>query len=419
MKLRPIATEPRRRGDAVSLTPEDAERHFREHRLGCGDAPRRVGVEVEWLVHDMAAPQSPVPFETLTAAVEAAGTMPGGSRVTFEPGGQLELSGPPRSGPAAACAAVAADLDVLRPALAGRGLAVAGIGLDPSRPPRRVVDSPRYRAMEAYFDVQGRAGRQMMCSTAAIQVNVDAGPEPAATWRVAHAVGAVLAATFANSPVLSGTSTGWRSTRLTTWWAIDPSRTRPVGGADPDAAWADYALGARVMLLPSQDFTPVTEPLTFAEWMASGYRGTRPSASDLEYHLTTLFPPVRPRRWLELRMIDGLPGPYWKVPVAIAATLLEPDLAEAVTARVSPADGWWRTAARYGLSNPVLARAAKRCFDLAEEVLAGGPDADLLGVVRAYRHRWVDRARCPADDVLAAWNRNAHYPQEDEFACTT
>jgi glutamate--cysteine ligase len=86
---------------------------------------------------------------------------------------------------------------------------------------------------------------------------------------------------------------------------------------------------------------------------------------------------------------------------------------------VGPADGWWRTAARYGLSNPVLARAARRCFDLAEEVLAGGPDADLLGVVRAYRHRWVDRARCPADDVLAAWNRNAHYPQEDEFACTT
>ncbi len=419
MRLRSIATDATRRGDALSFTPEDAERHFREHSLLPGPATRRVGVEAEWLVHDLSAPQLAVPFEALTAAVEAAGALPGGSKVTFEPGGQLELSGPPRPGPAAACAAVATDLDVLRQALARGGLAVAGIGLDPARPPHRVVDSPRYRAMEAYFDTQGRAGRQMMCSTAAIQVNVDAGPDPAVTWRLAHAVGAMLAATFANSPVLSGASTGWRSTRLTTWWAIDPSRTRPVGGADPDAAWADYALGARVMLIPRRDFEAVLEPLTFAQWMAQGYQGVRPDRSDLEYHLTTLFPPVRPRGFLELRMIDGLPGPYWKVPVAIAATLLEPDLAEEVAAAVAPADGWWRTAARYGLSNPVLARAARRCFDLAEAALAGGADAELIPVVRAYRQRWVDRGRCPADDVLAAWTRNAAYPQEDEFACPT
>lgn len=419
MRLRPIATDATRRGDAVSLTPGDAERHLREHTLLPGPSPRRVGVEVEWLVHDLDEPQGAVPFDALTAAVDAAGPLPGGSRVTYEPGGQLELSGPPGSGPAAACAAVATDLDVLRPVLAASGLALAGIGLDPARPPQRVVDSPRYRAMEAYFDVGGRAGRQMMCSTAAIQVNLDAGPEPAVTWRTAHALGAVLAATFANSPVLSGAATGWRSTRLTTWWAIDPSRTRPVGGSDPEAAWADYALGARVMLMPSRDFQAVLEPVTFAQWMAQGYQGVRPDQADLDYHLTTLFPPLRPRGFLELRMIDGLPGPYWKVPVALAATLLDPDLTEAVSAAVAPADGWWRTAARYGLSNPVLARAARRCFDLAEATLVGTPDAGLLPLVQAYRQRWVDRSRCPADDVLAAWSRNARYPQEDEFACTT
>ncbi|MGH8991072.1 MAG: ergothioneine biosynthesis glutamate--cysteine ligase EgtA, partial [Acidimicrobiia bacterium] len=102
MRLRPIATEASRRGDTGSLTPEDAERHFREHGLPPGAAPRRVGVEVEWLVHDVDAPQRAVPFGALTAGVESAGDLPGGSRVTFEPGGQLELSGPPRSGPAAA-----------------------------------------------------------------------------------------------------------------------------------------------------------------------------------------------------------------------------------------------------------------------------------------------------------------------------
>ncbi|MDQ3945009.1 MAG: hypothetical protein M3357_07660, partial [Actinomycetota bacterium] len=94
MRLRPIATERTRRGDAASFTPQDAERHFREHSVRPGPEPRRVGVEVEWLVHHMGAPQSAVPFDILTAAVEAAGPLPGGSRVTFEPGGQLELSGP-------------------------------------------------------------------------------------------------------------------------------------------------------------------------------------------------------------------------------------------------------------------------------------------------------------------------------------
>ncbi|MGH9039465.1 MAG: ergothioneine biosynthesis glutamate--cysteine ligase EgtA, partial [Acidimicrobiia bacterium] len=74
---------------------------------------------------------------------------------------------------------------------------------------------------------------------------------------------------------------------------------------------------------------------------------------------------------------------------------------------------------RYGLSNPVLARAARRCFDLAEAHLAGGPDAELIPVVQAYRARWVDRGLCPADDVLAAWSRNTPYPREDEYACTT
>ena len=118
-------------------------------------------------------------------------------------------------------------------------------------------------------------------------------------------------------------------------------------------------------------------------------------------------------------MIDSLPGPYWKVPVAVATTLLDPDLTEAVAAAVAQADGWWRTAARYGLSSPVLARAARACFDLTEAALAGGPDAELIPVVRAFRERWVDRGRCPADDVLAAWSRNAVYPQEDEFACPT
>ena len=83
--------------------------------------------------------------------------------------------------------------------------------------------------MESYFDASGDAGRTMMRSTAAIQVNLDLGPpdEIDARWRLTHALGPVLAASFANSPFADGGPTGWRSTRLAVWHEIDPTRTVP------------------------------------------------------------------------------------------------------------------------------------------------------------------------------------------------
>lgn len=376
-------------------------------------APGRVGVEVEWLVHPLADPADPIMFEALDAAVASAGSLPAGSRVTFEPGGQVELSTIPLGGPGEACQAVAADLAVLRQALARHGLGLAGVGLDPLRAPRRVVDSPRYRAMEAYFETDGRAGRTMMCSTAAIQVNVDLGADGATTWRLAHDLGPTLAAAFANSPLIAGAPSGWRSTRLATWWAIDPSRTRPaasVGGesrrVDPAADWADYALAARVMLvrLEPERFQPVLGPMSFTDWLTDGHEGVYPTFDDLDYHLTTLFPPVRPRGWLELRMIDALPDPWWRVPVSVTAALVGVTDGAETAAAAAPAAGHWRNAARHGLAHPALAEAARRCFALAIEALQErwGDAADL---VAAYSDRYVARGRCPADDRLAAWGR--------------
>ena len=187
------------------LTIGDVGRHVRERCLAPAGGPvdvdateRRVGVEVEFLVHPTGEPAGPLPFPVLRAAVDDAG--PRASRITYEPGGQLEISAPPRAGAAEACAVAAADLAVLEAALAARGLTLTGLALDPVRPPRRVVDSPRYDAMERYVDADGPAGRIMMCSTASVQVNLDLGPNAAFTWRLAHDLGPVLAAAFANSP---------------------------------------------------------------------------------------------------------------------------------------------------------------------------------------------------------------------------
>jgi glutamate--cysteine ligase len=399
------------------LTAAAAGRHVRER----GFAPaggRRVGAEVEWLTRPAGDPAGAVDFLRLRRAVEAltAGGLPEGGRVTFEPGGQLELSSAPQPGPGEACQAVAADLAVLRQGLTEAGFTLSGLGLDPFRPPRRVLDTPRYAAMEAYLDAQGPAGRTMMAATAAIQVNVDLGPDPAATWRLAHRLGPVLAAAFANSPLANRQPTGWRSTRLANWFAIDPTRTGPVEAAgalatNPGAAWARYALAARVMLvrLSPDDFRPTPRPKSFASWLVEGGEWGWPTLDDLDYHLTTLFPPVRPKGWLELRMVDALPEPWWRVPVAVAAALMgDAEAAEEAGRATAPVAGCWREAARDGLTHPGLARAARICFAAALPAL-GRVDADeeTVATVASYTDRFVDRARCPADEVLAVWGNDA------------
>jgi glutamate--cysteine ligase len=398
------------------LTAAEAGRHVRER----GFAPAgggRVGAEVEWLTRPAGDPTGPVDFLRLREAVQAltATGLPAGGRVTFEPGGQLELSSAPQSGPGEACEAVATDLAVLRGGLDEAGFMLNGLGLDPLRAPRRVLDTPRYAAMEAYFDADGSAGRTMMSATAAIQVNVDLGPDHDAAWRLAHSLGPVLAAAFANSPLVGRRPSGWCSARLANWFAIDPTRTGPVETAetavDPGSAWARYALAAGVMLIrrTPDDFRLPSRPMSFAAWLEEGSEWGWPTLDDLDYHLTTLFPPIRPKGWLELRMVDALPEPWWRVPVAVAAALLgDTEAAEEAGEAATPVLGCWWEAARHGLAHPGLAQAARTCFAAAlpalERLDAG---ETVAATVASYADRFVNRARCPADDVLAAWGGDA------------
>ena len=105
------------------------------------------------------------------------GVLPSGGLLTSEPGGQLELSSLPADSLAECVRNTAADVAVLRAAVADAGLELAGFGLDPFRPPRRVLQLPRYAAMEAFFDRGGDWGRQMMRATASVQVCLDAGED--------------------------------------------------------------------------------------------------------------------------------------------------------------------------------------------------------------------------------------------------
>jgi glutamate--cysteine ligase len=346
-------------------------------------------------------------WDEITDVIARVPALPGGGVITVEPGGAVEISGPPFDGPLPAIAAMAADRAVLSEAFARAGLALVLLGADPLRPPQRVNPGARYRAMEEFFAVSGTAdaAAAMMTSTASVQVNLDAGPR--AGWadrvRLAHARGPTMVAITANSPLLGGEFTGWRSARQRVWSRLDSARCGPVLGADgdddPAGEWARYALRAPVMLVhnpPDMQALPVTNWVPFADW-ADGLAvlgGRRPTEADLDYHLTTLFPPVRPRRWLEIRYLDSVPDALWPAVVFAMTTLLDdPAAADAAAEATEPVATAWDRAAQVGLEDRRLHAAALRCVEFA-----AGRAPDELAESMALLLRSVEQGRSPADD---------------------
>jgi glutamate--cysteine ligase len=253
----------------------DAEhyRHLVAELFPCASGQRRrtaaVAVEHELVTAD-AQTGAAVPVDRVRAAVEGAGFAP---YVGFEPGGQVELSTPSAPDVATLARCVCRDLAALRAACLEAGIRLESSPVD-GRPESEVplqLDSPRYVAMQRHFDTIGPAGRRMMRRTASTQVCLDwwAGGAGLEQWRLLNLAGPFLAAAF----VRPG------SDRLLTWLEVDRSRTafdgRLLQGDDPVSTYAGFAAAA----------TPI---------VAAG-----------EQHLTTLFPPVRPRGcYLEVRFPD-------------------------------------------------------------------------------------------------------------------
>lgn len=384
--------------------------------------PRRVGVEVEWLVHELHGPRRPVSSPRLEAAYAALRTVPLRSALTVEPGGQLELSSPPADSLMECVGTVSADLAAVRAALGRDGLCLVGFGHDPWHRPRRFLRESRYDAMEACLDRTGPAGRAMMCASASVQVCLDAGYEEPGPlghvrrWWLAHQLGAVLVAAFANSPLADGRPTGWLSTRQLRWAQIGTGRAGgPRLDAHPRTAWARHVLDTPVMCV-RRDTGPWEVPAdghTFRAWARTGVPRP-PTRGDLGYHLTTLFPPVRPRGHLELRMIDAQPGDDgWIVPLAVTTALFDDaeaaetayravkPLAERTLALPAPHNPLWLAAARYGLADSELREVAVACFTAALDALPRvGATEEVIRAVAAYLDRHVARGRCPADDLL-------------------
>ncbi len=249
----------------------------------------RVGAEVELIsVTDTA---EPLPADPTVLRAGFDGAFVAAARPTFEPGGQLELSPAPRP--------TASDLirdlqQMIRRAssIAGsRGVRLESVGTNPYHScadvPLRTT-APRYLAMQRAFDEVGRDGRRMMRLTASLQITVDLLPGRAGyeQWVVANLAGPALTAAFANSPWLDGRPSGKAGIRTQIWQKVDVRRTgydgRHLDLVDPVGAYTAFAAAAPRLPIPE--------------------------ASDPAYHLSTLFPPVRPRGgYLEIRYLDAQP----------------------------------------------------------------------------------------------------------------
>ncbi|WP_405160719.1 ergothioneine biosynthesis glutamate--cysteine ligase EgtA [Nocardia sp. NBC_01499] len=368
--------------------------------------PTLIGAELEWLTVQgecSASGPSAAPRPQLTALADALGpyaprsiapdspelALPGGSRVTIEPGGQIELSSAPFADAAQLSTSLRDDARLLRELLESRSIRTVSLAADADRRPKRLLQLPRYRAMEQTFAGIGPFGKLMMCNTAATQVSVDAGADRAdiaARWTALYAIGPALLAAFACSPSLRGAPAGeWASQRMRAWLRLDNARTRPplMDWADPILGYSRWALDVPLLCVrrPEDTAGPSTNGhgadtgwspppgATFADWLTGALDdevGRRPDRNDLDYHLTTLFPPVRASGYLEVRYIDAQPGDSWTVPIHVLDALMSSRtvVAEAI-AIAAPLAGHWLDAARHGLADLDIRSVAVELLSLA------------------------------------------------------
>jgi glutamate--cysteine ligase len=380
--------------------------------------PGRVGVELELVVQSAREPARATDGPEYDEWRAAAVGLPALGQITIEPGGQLELSSPPADDLMSCLRATAADLADLRRLAAEHGLELVGVGIDQRDVRRRVRPEPRYAAMEHYLDRWGPAGRTMMRRTASVQVNLEAADAcPAGDvadsveqrWELLSTVGPAMVAAFANSPGRAGRWHGWASARMAVWLTLDPGRTaepRAFPGETIPQAWARWCLDAPLMLArrPGGDWS-APPGVTFRDWIDCGTFAVPgrdgPTVDDLAYHLTTLFPPVRARGHLEVRYIDAQPGDWWRVPVAVLwALCTDDDAGRGAVEACARQRGRWRDAARCGLGDPALARAAIHVLELALDALDRSPQGrSAAPAVAAYLEHWTRRGRSPGDDL--------------------
>ncbi len=316
-------------------TKEDLIRYFES-----GAKPReqwRVGTEYEKIAVD-AATGTAVPYsgphgvETmLRELVDRFGWEPedeehghllalrrGPARVTIEPGAQIELSGEQCESIHCAHREFTQHVAELIDVGHSHDATLLGLGMTPvSRIDEiELLPKHRYHIMYPYMGRKGRLGQRMMKQTAGVQANLDYSSEADAMrkFRVAMGIVPLVYAMFANSPLCDGGLNGFQSYRGHIWTDTDPDRCGILEFAFSESAgfedYADYALDVPMyFIIRDHHYIDFTQPpgITFRQYMERGFGKERATLEDWGDHLTTLFPEVRLKKYIESRTADSQP----------------------------------------------------------------------------------------------------------------
>lgn len=257
-----------------------------------------------------------------TPIVEAGniiGLKQNGASITLEPGGQFELSGAPVRDLHETCSEVHNHLAQVRKVASDLGVGFLGLGFDPKwkREEIPIMPKGRYGIMLRYMPTKGSLGQDMMLRSSTVQVNMDFESEAdmVKKFRIGLALQPVVTAMFANSPFTEGLPNGYMSFRSHLWTDTDQDRTGVLPFVFDDGmsfeAYVDYALDVPMYFVYRDGKYIDVAGQSFREFMKGllpGFPGELPTMQDWSDHLTTLFPEVRLKQFLEMRGADG--GPW-------------------------------------------------------------------------------------------------------------
>jgi glutamate--cysteine ligase len=242
-----------------------------------------------------------------------------GCSITLEPGGQVELSGAPLLDIHQTCGEIDRHLQQVKAIAADLGLGFLGVGYQPKWPLADIPWMPkgRYKIMRDYMPKKGTMGLDMMLATCTVQVNLDFDSERtmARMFRIALALQPVATALFANSPFRHGKPSGYLSYRSHVWSDTDPDRCGMLDFVFEEGfgfeRYVDYMLDVPMYFVYRDGRYIDVAGQSFRDFMNGrlpGLPGETPLMADWVDHLTTVFPEVRLKRFLEMRGADG--GPW-------------------------------------------------------------------------------------------------------------
>ena len=239
--------------------------------------------------------------------------------VTLEPGGQIELSGAPLLDIHATCREVTEHLKQVRTVCEPLGMGMIGMGFDPKHARDEVQWMPkgRYKIMRDYMPTRGNLGLDMMIRTCTVQVNLDFQSEACMVkkFRTSLALQPIATALWANSPFTEGRPNGYLSYRSHIWTDTDPDRCGTLPFVFEDGMgferYVDYVLDVPMYFVYRDGRYIDASGQSFRDFMdgtLDALPGERPVMQDWADHLTTVFPEVRLKKYLEMRGADG--GPW-------------------------------------------------------------------------------------------------------------